>query len=67
MQYHHSTPYQQSMSSWTNSTPSTARLVVSVQQEGWFVSGCQGVCNRSPPQDQSCHLLLVGVGVCHQS
>ena len=51
MQCHCSTPYQQSMSSWTNGAPSAFRLVVSIQQEGWFVSEHQGVCDKSPPQD----------------
>ena len=62
MRYHHSTPYQRSMSSWTNSAPSVFGLVVSAQQEGRFASECWGVCDRSPLQDQNHCLPPVGVG-----
>ena len=67
MRYHHSTPYQQSMSSWTNGAPSVFGLVVGAQQEGQFASECWGVCDRSPLRDRNHCLPPVGVGVCHQS
>ena len=63
MRYHCSTPYQRSMSSWTNGAPSIFRLVVGTQQEGRFASEHQGVCDRSPLQDRNRRLPLVGVGV----
>ena len=67
MRYHRSTPYQQSMSSWTNGAPSIFGLVVGAQQEGQFASERQGVCDRSPLQDRNRRLPPVGVGGHRQS
>ena len=47
-QYHRSTPYQQSMSPWTNGMLSVVWSAVFEQREGRFSSECQGVCDRNP-------------------
>ena len=66
-QYHHSTPYQWSMSSWTNSMLSIVWSAVFKQREGRFSLEHQGVCDRNPLLNQNHCLLLPVPGDCHQS
>ena len=58
--YHHSTPYQRSMSPWTNGMLSIIWSAAFEQREGRFSSERQGVCDRNPLLNQNhCRLLPV--------